>query len=603
MKKRIINNKKMKKKKVFVYVIGASSSGPVTSKERSVFEKFGQYIRARYLVDSDDFTLARVTRPMCPRLVSSTNVRLLPALLIYDHGALVSVTEGVSMSNGSVKLADMAMSSHNKAEAARLGIAQQPASTDAAAQVETEERAGRLLGVLLSSNVRHLAVKYDPKLKRLNLVKVVLAVLGLALSIIQAEVSFNFPALRDGALVNALRVITSALTAALLLMIVRGYILLLKIDQYRWNLSRRRSLFSSSLLFKCLAELVLCAVHPFPTFGAQLGDRPYFPDGTTFGSFVVNEMVPTLMFTRIFLLFPLIRDYSPVWTSRKEIISGAVGSGGGAVSDGSPAFSAEFGWFLALKTLFFFKPVIFILVCISVAPICFSYVILVAERRYQPALLSKFSSSLWYTAITMLTVGYGDITAVSIWGRSYAVIAGFAGIVITALVITVVSDSLNMSNGERFAATTAKLKAVTEQEMNVAAYFIQFCFKEMMSYRKLRLSNAGRDEVRRHEMTILTKKVALVKSLKSIRKERKELLESTLYAEPLITRLELLQTNITSLSNSVMALVARSVRQQQLLSRAPSSAAPCQTRTSAPRPPLWREASAPRSTPRGRGPC
>lgn len=57
---------------------------------------------------------------------------------------------------------------------------------------------------------------------------------------------------------------------------------------------------------------------------------------------------------------------------------------------------------------------------------------------------STVQSSLWYTLITMTTVGYGDVTAVTPVGRFLTIVMIFTGLYLTALLIAVQSNLLSL---------------------------------------------------------------------------------------------------------------------------------------------------------------
>ena len=49
----------------------------------------------------------------------------------------------------------------------------------------------------------------------------------------------------------------------------------------------------------------------------------------------------------------------------------------------------------------------------------------------------SFGDALYFTFVTALTVGYGDIAPATIAGRIVAIMTGFVGIIITGLVVAV----------------------------------------------------------------------------------------------------------------------------------------------------------------------
>ncbi|XP_020907247.1 potassium voltage-gated channel subfamily D member 3-like [Exaiptasia diaphana] len=55
----------------------------------------------------------------------------------------------------------------------------------------------------------------------------------------------------------------------------------------------------------------------------------------------------------------------------------------------------------------------------------------------------KFTSiphSLWFTCVTMVTTGYGDVVPVTIWGKIFASLCGFCGVLIMSLPIPIMQE-------------------------------------------------------------------------------------------------------------------------------------------------------------------
>ena len=58
----------------------------------------------------------------------------------------------------------------------------------------------------------------------------------------------------------------------------------------------------------------------------------------------------------------------------------------------------------------------------------------------EPVQFSKWTDSLWWTIVTMTTVGYGDFAPISLWGRLLAMIIMFFGIILIAVVTGTISS-------------------------------------------------------------------------------------------------------------------------------------------------------------------
>ncbi len=58
----------------------------------------------------------------------------------------------------------------------------------------------------------------------------------------------------------------------------------------------------------------------------------------------------------------------------------------------------------------------------------------------EPGSFSNFKNSLWWTVVTMTTVGYGDMAPTTPWGRFLAVLIMFSGITLIAIVTGTISS-------------------------------------------------------------------------------------------------------------------------------------------------------------------
>ena len=88
------------------------------------------------------------------------------------------------------------------------------------------------------------------------------------------------------------------------------------------------------------------------------------------------------------------------------------------------------------------KLIAFAIVCFFLC-IMFACLIYYVENPVQPEVFSSIPASMWWSIVTMTTVGYGDMAPVTIWGRLLAIpifvagialFAGFTGIIGSAFI-------------------------------------------------------------------------------------------------------------------------------------------------------------------------
>lgn len=68
----------------------------------------------------------------------------------------------------------------------------------------------------------------------------------------------------------------------------------------------------------------------------------------------------------------------------------------------------------------------------------------------QDSKTATFGVAMWLSAITFLTVGYGDITPSTQCGRSIAVLTALMGLCSTALLVAVIARRLEQTHSERY---------------------------------------------------------------------------------------------------------------------------------------------------------
>jgi voltage-gated potassium channel len=77
-----------------------------------------------------------------------------------------------------------------------------------------------------------------------------------------------------------------------------------------------------------------------------------------------------------------------------------------------------------------------------------------AEYKQPGANITKFGDALWWSVITITTVGYGDYTPITPVGRIVGTIVMFAGIGIAVTLVTVIAQSRVQRMQERLKSKT-----------------------------------------------------------------------------------------------------------------------------------------------------
>ena len=79
--------------------------------------------------------------------------------------------------------------------------------------------------------------------------------------------------------------------------------------------------------------------------------------------------------------------------------------------------------------------------------------------------MENIGDALWYCFAIVTTIGFGDITATTIVGRLLSVVLGIYGIIVVALVTSIIVNFYNETKGERDEEIIEEMKAI-EKEKN-----------------------------------------------------------------------------------------------------------------------------------------
>jgi len=131
----------------------------------------------------------------------------------------------------------------------------------------------------------------------------------------------------------------------------------------------------------------------------------------------------------------------------------------------------------ALKTTFHRHPWGLLSCLFSVGFISSALFVWAAERYEQPDEFNLWDS-LWFVGVTMTTVGYGDIHPETFVGKVGALFACIYGIVTIALLVTTVTNEFHLSPKERYLMNSIQLGAAVRGEMDAAARYIQYMWRE-----------------------------------------------------------------------------------------------------------------------------
>uniref|UniRef100_K3WX22 Potassium channel domain-containing protein n=1 Tax=Globisporangium ultimum (strain ATCC 200006 / CBS 805.95 / DAOM BR144) TaxID=431595 RepID=K3WX22_GLOUD len=253
----------------------------------------------------------------------------------------------------------------------------------------------------------------------------------------RASIPTVIPIVNGRTILHALRVLISFSTAILLYYVYLYYAAECEVMKIKNIVPPKATLLSSSLRKRLLMELAVLSVHPFP--GLEAVD-PRWP----------NLVLATSlwMFARVALLLRVVQS----WNS----------------------FNSSNGWFIGALTnvdftlTFFLKatlknhPSRCILAGVTLLLSVAGYALYVVER-FLCAFVGDsccepmaFADAIWALAMTILTIGHGDIVPRTAPGRFVTVLTGLFGTLLTAVTIAVMSNQLVLTRSEHKVNTFLK---------------------------------------------------------------------------------------------------------------------------------------------------
>lgn len=109
-------------------------------------------------------------------------------------------------------------------------------------------------------------------------------------------------------------------------------------------------------------------------------------------------------------------------------------------------YGAQSGTIYCLRCLFKDSPFAFITTIFVTSVIVFSFLFRVAEYQiYSVSSLTMYGNMAWMTAITMTSVGYGDYTPKTPFGRLIGAICVSWGVLIVSVMVVVLSNAFTMN--------------------------------------------------------------------------------------------------------------------------------------------------------------
>lgn len=280
------------------------------------------------------------------------------------------------------------------------------------------------------------------KRKRHCDVSLYLALFGVALMMVETELTAALIIQRDSVSSHLLKMCITALTVSLLIFLylyhyndIQLFAVDNGVDDLRLAMSARR-------ITKIISEFIVCSIHPIPgaftiTWDATVADGQNERKMTV----PLDVILSLPMFLRFYLICRAIMLHSRLYQD-------ASSQGLGALN------RIHFNFRFIFKSLMTLYPEYVLAIIMLFSFLTSSWALrlceMYGEGGYKDDVHASFLNCMWLIAVTFLSVGYGDIVPTSYCGRGIAVLTGMMGAGCTALVVAVLARRLELSRSEKY---------------------------------------------------------------------------------------------------------------------------------------------------------
>ncbi|XP_055327680.1 small conductance calcium-activated potassium channel protein 2-like [Paramacrobiotus metropolitanus] len=346
------------------------------------------------------------------------------------------------------------------------------------------------------------------KRKRLSDYALFFGMIGILSMVVETELSAYKIYDKTSPFSYGVKTIISVSTAILLALIVGYHALEIQLflidnsaDDWRIALTWRRCL-------QLAVELLICSIHPPPgDYSFSWTATIYNHDKRPHSVMVPIDVILSLpMFLRLYLIFRVMLLHSKLFTDASSRSIGALNR-------------INFNTRFVLKTLMTICPGTLLLTFIISYWFIASWTLRACER-YHDYEHENCLNALWLTAITFLSVGYGDIVPNTYCGRGIAVCTGLMGSGCTALAVAVIARKLELSSAEKHVHNFMMDTQLTKRLKNSAANVLRETWL-IYKYTKL-VKRVNPSRVRVHQRKFLI----AIYSLRKAKMEQRKLMES-----------------------------------------------------------------------------
>ncbi|ESO98187.1 hypothetical protein LOTGIDRAFT_94219, partial [Lottia gigantea] len=281
----------------------------------------------------------------------------------------------------------------------------------------------------------------------------VMGMTGIALMILENELFYLNQFEKSSTLSLILKTFTSITTGVLLIAICIYYHTGMEIRMLDGGVDDPLAVTPFWSFVGWILELIVCAVHPFPgnvqlTFTSPTGH-------TRLAS--IDGILSVMMMLRLYLVGKFAVVHSRLLTDPSTQSIGALSR-------------VKINLYFVFKSAMSESPGTLIVTVMLAMYTVSCWSMRTCEMYYTKTEESQgFSQSMWLSAITFLTVGYGDVTPRTHCGRYIAIMTGLCGLASTALLVAVIAKRLEQTRSERYVFNFLSRIHLENKHKNAAA--------------------------------------------------------------------------------------------------------------------------------------
>lgn len=284
---------------------------------------------------------------------------------------------------------------------------------------------------------------------------------------------------------DILKVVSSACAGIAIILILYRCAHEFSVMQIKKTLLPGQTFWNTLIPFTMVQEIIIAAIHcpigvyTFVRFEAlEIISAPVIYD--------LDSFLSLGMILRVYFLIPIAAEILGLQSATAKVIS---------------AFNGiEFDTSLVFRAMMNHRPLATVLSFFSITVIIESYAMYVAERpvcytstafangwcnlnSFGKNDFSSYSISVWNILVTSITIGYGDVYALTQLGRTIAIMTGMIGCITTALLITGISRAVALTKEEE-RAYNAFLRLQFRSDLRTKAKRVIQAFIIYWAYRR-----------------------------------------------------------------------------------------------------------------------